>query len=151
VTLILRAELLERTGKHAQSESLLHKTGKKKSLTSQEKGATEYILGRIAMRTHASMTQLPIFNARLRAHQRPTFQEHVGLVWSLADWSQTASAQGWLRRWWLRSALTVIKLGSPTVSAGLHVCVGEMEAKTRTSETADRHIHLAQTILGSRT
>ena len=47
--LILRAELLERIGKHAQSESLLRKLARMKSLTSQEKGATEYILGRIAI------------------------------------------------------------------------------------------------------
>ena len=47
--LILRAELLERIGKHAQSESLLQRLVRMKSLTSQEKGATEYILGRIAI------------------------------------------------------------------------------------------------------
>ena len=47
--LILRAELLERVGKHAQSESLLQRLVRTKGLTSQDIGATEYILGRIAV------------------------------------------------------------------------------------------------------
>jgi len=145
---MLRAELLERLGKHSQSEALLQKLVKAKSLTPQDKSAAEHIFGRIAIENRRIDTAITHFQRAVAIARKA--DDLVRACWSglfltllVAERIGPDAAAPLLAQ----VRVDVIKLGDPVVSAGLHVYVGEMEAKRGLLQSAERHIRLAQAIL----
>src|SRR4051812_7735421 len=145
---VLKAELLERLGKHSQSEAILCRLLQSKSLGDFEKAAAEHILGRIAYEngriddavTHAqrSVAVARNINDLARACWAGIFLTSLVAQRLGPDAASPLLAQ-------VRS--DVIKLGDPSVSAGLHISVGEMEARRGLLRSAERHTRLAQSIL----
>jgi DNA-binding NtrC family response regulator/tetratricopeptide (TPR) repeat protein len=144
----LRAELLERVGKHSQSEALLQRLIKTKSLTPQDEGAAEHVLGRIANehgRKDAAIThfQRAIAIARKADDLARSCWSGLSLMWLVAERLGPEAAATLIAQ--VRA--DVVKLGNPAVSAALHLYVGEMEAKRGLLRSAERHVRLGQAIL----
>ena len=146
---ILKAELLERIGKHIQSESLLQRLARSKTLTLQEKGATEYILGRIAVENARVDDAMTHFQRALAIGRKADLTRACWAGMSLARLVADRVGPEAAAPLLAQVRADVIKLGNPIVSAGLHVCVGEMEARRGLLQTAERHVRLAQAILNT--
>ena len=145
---VLRAELLERTGRHGQSLQLLRQLEQFKNLSAAERGACALVLSRIerdAGRIESSRRCLHRSIALAEAAQDRELLclAQLPLALLLADQAGPEAATTLLAE--IRSSAT--KLGSPHVSAALHLTVGELDAKRGLMTTARRHTQLAQQIL----
>ncbi len=149
---ILRAELLERLGKHSLSEAILQRLIRTKSLVPQDQSAAEHILGRISNedgRIDAAIThfQRAVAIARKTDDLARACWSGFCLIVLVAERLGPEAAAPLVAQ--VRA--DVIKLGNPAVSAGLHVYVSGMEAKRGLLRSAERHLRLAQAILNTST
>ena len=147
---VLRVELLERTGKYAQSRVLSERLLKSRNLSAAHRSGCEFVLGLILWNegdTEESIVHLQRSLALAEIANDPVRRcwAQLRLMLALAGRSDPASVASLLAqtRW------NTIKLGDPLVSAALHIFLGEMEARRGLTVSALRHTRLGQKLLES--
>ncbi len=145
---VLRAELLERTGRYAEGKALSEKLLGTSALPSGHRSTCEFVSGLIEWDAgnveHALVHfQRAISFAEAAKDLQQTCWAQLRLMVALAGRSGQAAAVPLLAatRW------NATRLGDPLVSAALHVFIGEMEAKRGLLESARRHTQLGQQLL----
>src|SRR6187551_1268641 len=125
---VLRAELLERTGSHTDSERLARRLIGSRHLSPQGRGACESTLGMIgweAGRTTDAIGHLQ--RAAVLADQSADLERlcwaQLRLMVALSNIGGAHTTATLLAK--VRGNVT--RLGEPSVSAALHILVGEME------------------------
>ncbi len=145
---LLRAELLERTGDYPQSATLVRRLLADKRLTLQHQGRCEFVLGLIDWGTGDTDDAVLHFQRSVsRAESAGDLQRlcwaQLMLMVVVAD-RTGASATNQL---FAAVRANVTKLGEPSVSAALHLLVGELEAKRGFAQSAKRHTLVGQRLL----
>ena len=145
---VLRAELLERTGKHAQSRSLMETLVRRQGISLSDRSVCEFVLARLDLEDRefdAAMTHLQ--RSIALAAQVPDLERmcwsQLRLLLLLSDRSGPEAIIPLLGE--LRANVT--KLGHPPVTAALHVTVAQMEAQRGLIVNAQRHLDLGLSCL----
>ena len=145
----LKGELLERVGRHAQSLSTITAVMKSRGVTTAERGACEYTLGRL--RLEEGSAEEAVAHLRRAASLAIEAEDlerlcrtQLLLLLAVTDASAPELAEARIAE----TRANVAKLGDPHLVATLHLYVGELEAKRGFLDNALRHIALAQGLLG---
>jgi len=127
---VIRVEILERLGQYGQCRALAESLCRAKDLDLRDRGSCEFVLGLVELNNGNSSEAVTRFNRAISLvneaadlERRSWFQ--LRLLVTLADLSgaeRTTSILAELRA-------TARKLGLRHITAGLHIMVGEMEAK----------------------
>ncbi len=142
---LLNADLLERTGRFAQSRTLAESVSRSRDLTAADRSACELVLARLEWE-HANTDSVIVHLQRSIA-----LASQVGdlerLCWSqlklllvLSDRSGPDAVSPLFAE--LRANAT--KLGHAQVTAALHIFIGQMEARRGLLGNAQRHTRLGQ-------
>ena len=147
-TLLLKAELSERVGRFGQSLAYLEQLRGAKHMTPQQHSSCEFIVGKIELeegKTESAVTHLQ--RAVALAMQAGDLVRkcwpQMWLLASISDRSGPDAVATLLAE--LRS--DAVKLGDPQVLAGIHLFVGQMEAKRGLLKSARSHVRLGQQVL----
>ena len=146
---VLYAELLERTGRHSQSKAITERLLKNQNLTPGYRSSCESVLALIeadqdgATGKALEHMQRALLLAENAKDLRRICWCQLRLVVTLADVSGHQAVAPLLAD--IRT--NAIKLGDPTVSAALHIFLGEMEARRGLIRNAVRHSRLGQNLL----
>ena len=144
----LRAELLERVGRHAQSLSTITTLIKSRGLTTGERAACEYTWGRLCLEEGSAEEAIThLRRAASLANEADDLERlcRTQLLLLLAVTDRSAPELAEARIAEIRANVT--KLGDAHLLATLHLYVGELEAKRGFLENAQRHITLARGLL----
>ena len=145
---LLKLELLERVGQHRQGSDLATLLLKSQRLSAAQRSTCEYVMGRIAFEcgdTDISITRLQrAMSLAVEANDMERLSwAQIALVLIFADRNGPQASLPLITE--LR--LNTIKLGDPQTVAALHLFVGEMEAKYRTSpQRAKACFHRAENL-----
>ena len=147
---LLKVELLERVGRHAQSSALAALLMKSRELSASQRSLCEYAIGRTALEagdtdSGVAHLQRAISFAKEGNDLERLCWTQIALLLVLADRSGPQAAVPLLAE--LR--LTTLKHGDPQTVAALHLFVGEMEAKYGRFDSAQRHAVVAQRVLAT--
>jgi DNA-binding NtrC family response regulator/tetratricopeptide (TPR) repeat protein len=144
----LRAELLEKTGRHPQARSVAEALLRSAKLGASFRAQCEQVIGRVLLEdgdTEAGLTRL--LRAASIAHQAGDIRQLCWIQYRLllvvsehSGPDAAAPLVADLRR-------NATKLGDPQTTALVHVFLGEMEAKRGLLESASRHVRLGQQLL----
>ena len=145
---VLRAELLERTGAYLQSRLIAERLLASRGLSVSHQARCEFVLGIVdwgSGNTEEATVHFQRAVARSQAAgdlQRLCWAQ-LRLMVVLADRTGASGAAPILDA--VRSNTT--RLGDPTVTAALHIFIGELEAKRGFIHSAKRHTSLGQRLL----
>jgi DNA-binding NtrC family response regulator/tetratricopeptide (TPR) repeat protein len=144
----LRADLLERTGKHGQSRALAQQLLKSKDLSPSDRSRCESILGMIdAEDGNVDSAYLHLQRALAIAKQERNVElacwARLRLLSVIADRSSPEATTPLIAE--LRS--DAVKLGNRKVLGALHIFIGQMEAKRGLFRSAVRHTRIGMETL----
>ncbi|MFN7915161.1 MAG: sigma 54-interacting transcriptional regulator [Vicinamibacterales bacterium] len=144
----LRVSLLERTGQHAEAEALAARLLRSKALDPAQRGCCEFALGLILWergRTDDAMAMFrrSVDHYRQAGDGRGACWAELRLLVSLSGRAQGPEVATLLSQ--VRQS--VVTLGEPTLSAALHIMMGELEAKRGLAAVASRHLALGLSLL----
>ena len=146
---VLHAEILERIGRHSQSKAIAERLLKTQNLTLGDRSSCESVLALIeADRDGETGKALEHMQRALLLAERSKDLRRIcwcqlRLMITLADFSGHQAVAPLLAD----ARTNVIKLGDSTVSAALHIFLGEMEARRGLIRNAVRHSRLGQNLL----
>lgn len=145
----LRAELLERCGRYAESEPLARSILKGRSATDSQRSLCEFTLGMILWDRGETTLAIERFQRAVDHAERGddlwrTCWSQLRLLISLSGRGPWTNASGLLTQ--LR--LNVIRLGDPLVATAMHLFLGEVETKRGLLGSARRHTALGQSLFG---
>ena len=147
---VLRADLLEHVGQHADATSLVAKLLRTNRLTDSERSTSERVLGFILLESGdidgalAHLQSSAAFAAQAGDLQG-LFLAQARIMLVVSERSGPGAATPMLAE--VRQLAT--KLGDPHVTAALHLYVAEMEAKRGLLRNAARHAGIANSILST--
>src|SRR6185503_8637696 len=145
---VLRADLLEHVGRHAEASSVLEKVLKSSRLSVGERAHAERVLAYIQLENgdiEGSIVHLQSA-AALSTHAgdlETLFAAQARLMLVVSERSGPGAATPILAE--VRQLAT--KLGDPHVTSALHLYVAEMEAKRGLLRNAGKHTVIAKSIL----
>lgn len=145
---VLRVSLLERTGQHAESEALAARLLRSRALTAAQRGTCEFALGLMLWERGRTDDAIGMFrraveHSRQANDSRSACWAELRLLVSLAGRSQGPDVAALLAQ--VRHHVTM--LGEPTLSAALHIVMGELELKRGLPAVAGRHLSLGLSLL----
>jgi DNA-binding NtrC family response regulator/tetratricopeptide (TPR) repeat protein len=145
----LRVELLERTGRFAESRALAEGLLRSSTSSAYDKSVAATSLALMAADDGDSDNALQLLQRALNFAEAANDLRQVcwcqlRIMILVADRSGHEAAAPLLAQ--IRTNAT--KLGDPIVSAAIHVCVGEMDAKRGLVESAVRHSEWALRLMG---
>jgi len=147
---VLRADLLEHVGQHAEASSLLERALKSNRLSAGERAVAERVLAYVQLENgdvEGSIVHLQSA-AALAAHAgdlETLFAAQARLMLVVSERSGPGAATPLLAE--IRQLAT--KLGDPHITAALHLYVAEMEAKRGLLRNAAKHTGIANSILAT--
>jgi DNA-binding NtrC family response regulator/tetratricopeptide (TPR) repeat protein len=147
---VLRAELLERTGRYSESRILAEGLIKTRRLSLVQRSSCEFSLGLIDWDegdTDASITHFQRSLKYATSADDPTRICWAALRLMVVQAGRvgpvvTGQALADVRR-------TIMRAAEPTISAALHILIGEMEAKRGLLNNAVRHTELGCNLLST--
>jgi DNA-binding NtrC family response regulator len=147
-TEVLRLELLERTGKYVEAETLAIRLLKGRGLSGGQQSICEFCLGLVLWDRGRTQEAIERF-------QRAVAKAQAGNDLWRTCWAQLRllvstsgrTADPAVGRLLQEVRRNVVRLGDPVVSAALHVLVGEIEAKRGLLAMACRHTALGKSLL----
>ena len=145
---ILRAELLEYVGQHADASSLIAKLLRSERLSNSDRSVCERVLGNILVENgdvDGGLTHLQrsVARAQEAADLEHRYAAQARILAVVSERSGPGAATALLAE--VRQLAT--KLGDPQDTAALHLFVGEMEAKRGLLRNAGKHTGIARRIL----
>ena len=147
---VLRLEVLERLGRYGQCRALAESLLRTKGLDPRDRGNCEFVIGLVELNNGNSADAVTRFHRAIALmteaadlERRCWFQ--LRLMVTVADFSGPDRAASILAD--LRATAT--KLGLRHITAGLHIMVGEMEAKRGLLKSADSHTTLGLQLLSA--
>ena len=146
----LRLELLERLGRYSEAENLARRLLSSKSLSADQKGVSQFCLGLLLWEKGQPEAATDHFLASIDASRdagdaRRTAWTQLRLLVSVSGHSPSPASGRLLQE----ARQSILRLGDPVVSAGLHIFLGEIEAKRGLLAMARRHTALGQSLLKS--
>jgi tetratricopeptide (TPR) repeat protein len=145
---VLRAQLLERTGKYVQSKALIGTLVKMKDLSPRDRSACELVSARLAWDGAEIDSAIVHLQRSIEFGKRAGDLERVcwaqlRLVSMLRDTSGVEAVAVLIAE--LRANST--KLGQASVLAAVHIFIGQMEAQRGLFASARRHVQIGLRIL----
>ena len=147
---VLRVEVLERIGRYSQCRTLAESLLKSRDLSLRDRGSCEFVLGLVELNNGNGAEAIVRFHRAISLvteapdlERRCWFQ--LRLLVTVADLSGPQRAASILTE--LRATAT--RLGLRHITAGLHIMVGEMEAKRGLLTSADWHTRLGLELLSA--
>jgi DNA-binding NtrC family response regulator len=145
---VLRLELLERLGRYGQCRALAESLFRTKGLDARDRGNCEFVIGLVELNNGNASEAVSRFHRAISLMTEAADLERkcwfqLRLLVTVADFSGPERAASILAE--LRAAAT--KLGLRHITAGLHIMVGEMEAKRGLLKSADWHTELGLQLL----
>ena len=148
---VLRLEVLERLGRYGQCRALAESLFRsERTWTRRDRGSCEFVIGLVELNNGNSAGAVTRFHRAISLmteaadlERRCWFQ--LRLLVTVADFSGPERAASILAE--LRATAT--KLGLRHITAGLHIMVGEMEAKRGLLKSADSHTKLGLQLLSA--
>ena len=145
---VLRAELLERTGRYSESRTLAESLIKTRRLSLAQRSACEFSLGLIDWDEGGTDASITHFQRSLKYasaaddSKRICWAEMRLMVVQAGRLGPVATA-----RTLLAVRRNVMRAAEPSISAALHILIGEMEAKRGLLNSAKRHTELGCNLL----
>lgn len=145
---VLRSELLERTGQYEKADELAGRLLEYRDATPIHQARCEFVLGMTKWGTGAidqavTHLQRAVSKARASGDLQRLCIAQLRLMVVLADRTGADATD----QIFTTVRESTIKLGEPSVTAALHVLVGEIEAKRGLFHSASRHTLLGKKLL----
>jgi DNA-binding NtrC family response regulator/tetratricopeptide (TPR) repeat protein len=145
---LIRAELVERTGNVVAAERSARELLRRTSINGAAKARCLTLLGMIALEAGRSHEAVDLLSHAISTAEKCGLSEAA--TWAklrklvaVAETSSPAAVSGLLSN--LRQA--VLGLGHPAITIALHLFVAEIESRRGVTETAWRHLRVANAIL----
>jgi DNA-binding NtrC family response regulator/tetratricopeptide (TPR) repeat protein len=145
---VLRIQLLERVGKHAEARSMVASLLNSRDLVSRDRSACELVLARLdwdcaKVDSAIGLLQRSINHAKQGQDLVRTCWAQLRLLGMLRDQSGVDAASALFTE--LRA--NAIRLGEPRLLAALHIFVGQTEAQRGSFVSAHRHTRIGLELL----
>src|SRR5579862_1072596 len=147
---VLKIEILERMGRYGQCRALAESLNKRRDLDDRNRSTCVFVLGLIELNSGNSAEAVAHFTQAVSLaveagdlERKCWFQ--LRLLMTIADYSGHESAVSTVRE----VKACALKLGVHRITAGLHIAIGEMEAKRGLLKSAEWHTRLGRQLLGN--
>ncbi len=145
---VLKAEMLRNVGDDPHAEEVAEKTLQTRSLSKALRARCHVILGGLNQERGQLGDALQHLQRALRfaeesGNLEQTCWTQLSLIATLADVSALETVAALARE----TKRNAARCGDPRIAASLHICIGRLEAKRGSIQTATHHVHLAASLL----